>query len=82
MLLRHKARFFLEQPSLGVQATETTVDLTVLDKAVAHLVSGDYKDVIDGMDAVSLALQPVAKALQGQAADRLKTLVQFWVEQT
>jgi hypothetical protein len=65
-----------------VQATETAVDLTALDKAVAHLVSGDYKDVIDGMDGVSLALQPVAKALQGQAADRLKTLVQFWVEQT
>ena len=49
---------------------------------IAALIEGKYSDVLQAKDPLSVAFHPVAKDLEGKVLDRLKTLIQLWVQQT
>ncbi len=65
-----------------MQTVGNTVDSEALTSAISRLASRNYQPVLEGSDAISQALRPVAKALQSGETSRLESLVRIWVEQT
>lgn len=53
-----------------------------LKKIVEKLEQGQYKEVLESSDPISVILRPVAKDLQEKVLARLNTLIQIWVQQT
>ncbi|MDR3434912.1 MAG: methyl-accepting chemotaxis protein [Rouxiella aceris] len=82
MFSRHKALQSLEQANASIHANRNVVDLDVLVKVIAQLAAGELKPVLEGTDALSQVLKPIAQELQNKTTNRLKTLVHIWVEQT
>jgi len=63
---------------------ESTDHVSILDlkRVVAQIEGGDYKTVFQNNDPVSIALRPIATDLAEKTMNRLKTLIQLWVQQT
>lgn len=59
----------------------SVLDLAALETAVGRLAAGEYGAVLNGTDATSQTLRPLAKALKSEATDQLKALVNIWVMQ-
>ncbi len=72
----------LKEEALDTDEAGNIVDMAALDGVVGRLVAGEYKAVLEGTDALSQALAPLARELQKQTIVRLKPLVHLWVEQT
>lgn len=64
------------------ESEQSVVSLAELDRVVKQLVAGDHKSVLKGKDPLSIILKPVASDLSEKTLNRLKTLIQLWVQQT
>ncbi|MDD3183471.1 MAG: hypothetical protein PHD48_11815, partial [Alphaproteobacteria bacterium] len=58
------------------------VAIADLKRAVDQLVHEDFTAVLAKGDPLSLALAPIIKVLDEKNRDRLKILIQIWVQQT